>query len=83
MNNGLENRVKRLEAITGKGLQRVVLVFSDEEEAVARQELGSDVIIIHITSLSAPDREVVPYDYMGKDYAWRTKANQNNQESKP
>jgi hypothetical protein len=83
MNNGLENRVKRLEAITDKALQRVVLVFSDEEAAAARQELGPDVQLIHITSLSAPDRKVVPYDYQGKDYAWRTKANQNNQESIP
>jgi len=79
----LNMRVERLEATTGKGVKSGVIVFSDEEEEAARQELGPDIIIMHIQFISAPDKEVVPYDYNGKDYAWRVKVNRNHQEAKP
>lgn len=76
----LNMRVERLEASSGKGVKRGVLVYSPDEEEAAHQELGPDVFIMHVGFISAPDGERVPYDYKGKDYAWRTKANQNNQE---
>ena len=66
----LNMRIERLEASTGKGLRRSVLVFSDQEAEAVHQELGSDVILMHVQFI-APGGEVVPYDYGGRDYAWR------------
>lgn len=67
----LNMRVERLEATTGKGVPNALIVFSDEEAEAAREVLGPDGIVMHILFISAPDKEVVPYDYEGKDYAWR------------
>lgn len=66
----LERRVERLETITGKGVQNVLIVFYDEEARAAREVLGPEGNLMHIQFI-APGGGVVPYDYQGKDYAWR------------
>lgn len=67
----LNMRVERLEATTGKGVPNAIIVFSGEEAETAREVLGPDGILMYIQFNFTPNREVVPYDYEGTDFAWR------------
>ena len=56
----LMQRVGRLEKSFGIGLQQVRLVFSDEEEALARSEIGEDGMIIHVKFLEPREGKSCP-----------------------
>ena len=67
----LERRVEKLETFTGRGVQLSLIVFSDEEAEAAREILGPNGLVIHVQFIATLGGEVVPFDYEGKDYAWR------------
>jgi hypothetical protein len=43
-----KQRIEKLEQKTGKGLPEVRIVFSDEDEAAAFEEIGEIGTIIHV-----------------------------------